>query len=124
MSIACEGSNPDMNWKGRQKRKGTKEEHKKRKGVPPQHVTLLRLFQNQHQLINTIDLILNTLNKRAKSVRNIVNKRIRYPIGRYADVVLELLYASTDILRVRCWAEMKLYHKTNKRGQEETVRMR
>ena len=73
----------------------------------PQHIALLRLLQNQHQLVNTVDLVLDPLDERPKRVRDIINQRVRDPVGRDADVVLELLDAPPHVLRVRRRAEVE-----------------
>lgn len=40
----------------------------------PQHVTLFGLFQDQHQFVDTIDFILNALDKWTESIGNIVDE--------------------------------------------------
>ena len=44
--------------------------------VPPQHVTLLGFFQNQHELVNAIYFIFNVLDERSERVRNVINESI------------------------------------------------
>ena len=75
---------------------------------PSQHIGLLRVFEDQHQLINTVDFVLDALNEWAKSIGDVVNERVRDPIRRDGDVILELLDAPTDILRVGRRSEMEL----------------
>ena len=76
---------------------------------PPQHVALLRLLEDQHQLVDAVDLVLDALDKRAKRIGDIVDEGIGYPVGGDADVVLELLYAPADVLRMWSWPEVELY---------------
>jgi hypothetical protein len=68
---------------------------------PSQHIGLFRVLEDQHQLIDAVDFILDALDERSKGVGDIVNECIRDPIGRDRDVILELLDAPSDILRVR-----------------------
>lgn len=75
---------------------------------PPQHVALLGLLQYQHEFVYAIYLILNALDERTKCIRDIVNECIGDPIGSNTDVVLQLLNAPTDVLRMWCGSEMKL----------------
>lgn len=74
---------------------------------PSQHITLLRLLQNQHQLVNTIDLILNTLNQRPKRIRNIIDERVTDPIARHTDIILQLLNPPPHVLWMWRRPEMK-----------------
>ena len=75
---------------------------------PPKHVALLRLLQYQYELVNTVDLVLNSLYKGAESVRDVVDERVGYPIRRYANVVFQLFNPSSDVLRVGRRSEMEL----------------
>ena len=75
---------------------------------PSQHIGLLRVFEDQHQLIDTVNFVLDTLDKWSKSIGDVVDERIRYPIRRDGDVILELLDAPSDILRVGRRTEMEL----------------
>ena len=76
--------------------------------LPSQHISLLRIFEDQHQLIDTVNFVLDTLNEWSKSIGDVVDERIRDPIGRDGDVILELLDAPSDILRVGRRTEMEL----------------
>ena len=76
--------------------------------LPSQHVTLLGLLEDQDKLINTVDFILDTLNKRPEGIGDIVNERVRYPVRRDTDVVLQLLYPTSHVLWVWRRTEMKL----------------
>jgi hypothetical protein len=77
--------------------------------VPPQHVTLLSIFNDQHQLINTIDLVLDTLNQWTESIGDIINKGVRDPVGCYRDVIFQLLDSASNILGMGCTSEMELF---------------
>ena len=76
--------------------------------APPQHVTLLRLLQDEHQFVNAVDFVLDALNQWAEGIRDIVNQSVGYPIRGDADVVFQLLDTSSYILRMRCWAVVEL----------------
>ena len=76
--------------------------------VPPQHVTLLRLFQNKHELIDTVNFVLDTLDERTKSIGYVIDQGVGYPVRGNADVVLQLLNAPADVLGVWCWTEVEL----------------
>jgi hypothetical protein len=56
--------------------------------VPPKHVGLLCLFENEHELIDAVDFIFDALDERAKRVGDVVDERIADPIGSDGDVVL------------------------------------
>jgi hypothetical protein len=49
--------------------------------LPSQHITLLGILDDQHQFIDTIDFVFDTLNQRTESIRDVIDKRIRYPVG-------------------------------------------
>ena len=66
------------------------------------------LFQNQDQFVDTIDLILDTLNQRSECISDIINEGIRDPVRGDADVIFELFNATADVLRVGCWSEVEL----------------
>jgi hypothetical protein len=68
---------------------------------PPKHIALLCVLENQYQLVDTVHLVLNALDERAKCVGDVVDERIADPIRRDRDVILEVLDASPDVLRVR-----------------------
>ena len=75
---------------------------------PSQHIGLLRVFEDQHQLIDTVDFVLDALNQWSKCIGDVVDERVRDPIGRDGGVILDLLDAPTDILRVGRRMEMEL----------------
>ena len=77
--------------------------------VPPQHITLLGIFNDQHQLVNTIDLVLDTLNQRTEGIGDIIDKGVRDPVGCYRNVIFELLDSASDILGVRCTSKVELF---------------
>ena len=87
--------------------------------IPPQHVTLLGIFNDQHQLINTVDFVFDTLNQRTESVGDIIDKGVRNPVGCYRDVIFELLDSASDVLRMGCTSEVELFIST---CSEEGVR--
>lgn len=68
---------------------------------PPQHVALLCVLENQHQLVDTVHLVFDALDERAERVGDVVDERIADPIGRDRDVVLEVLDTSPDVLGMR-----------------------
>lgn len=43
---------------------------------PSQHVTLLRLFENEHKLIYRVDFVLDGLNQRPEGVGDVVDEGI------------------------------------------------
>ena len=77
--------------------------------VPPQHITLLGIFDDQDQLINTVDLVFDTLNQRTESIGNIIDKGVRDPVRGNGNVVFELLYSASDILGMGCTSEVELF---------------
>lgn len=81
------------------------------KSSPSQHVALFRVFQDQHQLVDTVDLVLDTLNQRAERIGNVVNQRIRDPVGRDGNVILEVFDAASNVLRVWRASEVELPHQ-------------
>lgn len=76
--------------------------------VPPQHVALLGLLQDQHELIDAVDLVFDVLNERPKGIGNVIDEGVGDPVGGDVDVVLELLNSSPDVLRVRRSSEVEL----------------
>jgi len=76
--------------------------------VPPQHIALLGIFNDQHQLIDTVDFVFDTLNQRTEGIGDIIDQGVRNPVGCYRDVIFELLNSASDILRVGCTSEMEL----------------
>jgi hypothetical protein len=78
------------------------------KCVPPQHVTLFGLFQNQYQLVDTVDFILYTLNQRAEGIGDIVDEGVGDPVGSDGDIVFEVFNTPSDVLRVRRAPEVEL----------------
>jgi hypothetical protein len=79
-----------------------------KRNAPPQHITLLGLLQDQHQFIDRVDLVLDILDERSESVGDVVDEGVRDPIRGDVDVVLELLDAATDVLRMRGATEVEL----------------
>ena len=58
---------------------------------PSQRISLLRVFEDQHQLIvYTVDFILDTPDEWSKSIGDVVDGCARDPIGRDGDVILEM----------------------------------
>ena len=76
--------------------------------APSQHVTLLSFFQNKHQLVDAVDLVLNALNERSERIRDVVNEGVRNPIRRDADIIFQLLDPPPDILWVGSRPEVEL----------------
>jgi hypothetical protein len=74
-----------------------------------QHITLFSIFENEHQLIDTVDFIFDILDERSKGIGNVVNESIRYPVRGDIDKVLELLDTPSNILRMGCASKMELY---------------
>ena len=70
---------------------------------------MLRFFENQNQFVNAVDLVFDALDKRTKGVGDVVDEGIGYPVGGDADVVLELLNAPPNVLRVWCGSEVELW---------------
>lgn len=54
---------------------------------PAQHVALLGVFEDKHELVDAVDFVLDALYERPERVRDVVDQRVRYPVGRDADVV-------------------------------------
>ena len=75
---------------------------------PSQHIGLFRVFEDQYQLIDTVDFVLDALNQWSKCIGDVVDERVRDPIRCDGDVILELLDAPTDILRVGRRSKMEL----------------
>ena len=75
---------------------------------PPQHITLLRLLEYKHQLVNTVNFVFNILDERREGVCDVVDERIGDPVGCDADVVFELFDPSSDVLWVGCRAKVEL----------------
>jgi len=73
-----------------------------------QHVALLGLLEDEHELVDAVHFVLDALDERTERVGDVVDEGIGYPVGRDADVVLELLYAPSNILWVGRGAEVKL----------------
>ncbi len=75
---------------------------------PHHHIDPLRAFEDQHQLIDTIHFVLDALNEGSKSIGDVVDERVRDPIGRDGYVILEPLDTPSDILQVGRRTEMEL----------------
>ena len=76
--------------------------------VPPQHVALLCFLEDKYKFIYTVDFIFNILDEGSKGIGDVVYECIGNPVGSHADVVLELLDPTADILGMRRWSEMEL----------------
>ena len=76
--------------------------------VPSQHITLLGIFDDQDQLINTVDLVLNTLNQRTEGIGDIIDQGVRDPVGGDGDVIFKLLNSASNILGMGCTSEVEL----------------
>ena len=75
---------------------------------PSKHVALLGILENEDKLVDAVDFVLNALNKRPERVRDVVDERVRDPIGRDRNVVAQMLDAAAYVLWVWSWAEVKL----------------
>ena len=76
--------------------------------APSQHVALFSVLQNQHQLVDTVNFVFDTLNQGTERIGDIIDKSVGDPIRSDVDVILELFYPPSHVLRVWCWAEVKL----------------
>lgn len=74
----------------------------------PEHVALFCLLQDKHEFIDTIDFVFDALDERPKSISDVINKSIGYPVGSDTDIILQLLDATTNVLRVWCRSEVEL----------------
>lgn len=77
--------------------------------LPSKHITLLCFLQNQNQLINAIDFKLDTLNQRAKSIGDVIDKGVRDPVRSHGNVVFKVLDSAADVLGVRSTSEVELW---------------
>jgi len=82
--------------------------------APSQHVALFSVLQNQHQLVDTVDFVFDALNEGAECVGDIIDESVGDPIRSDIDVILELFYPPSHVLRVWCRAEVKLEHLVRK----------
>lgn len=64
--------------------------------------------EDEHQLVDTVDFVLDTLDQRSKCIGDVVDKGVRNPVGGDIDVIFELFNSMTDILRVRRGVEVEL----------------
>ena len=78
--------------------------------APSQHVALFSVLQNQHQFVDTVDFVFDALNQGTERICDIIDKSVGDPIRSNVDVILELFYPPSHVLRVWCWAEVKLEH--------------
>jgi hypothetical protein len=85
--------------------------------LPPQHVTLLGLLKDQHELIDAVYLVLDVLDERSESIGDVVDQGVGDPVRGDVDVVLELLDTPTNVLGVRSASEVEL-----QRSAERSVR--
>ena len=87
-----------------------------------QHVGLLRLLKDEYQLVDTIDFVLDGLDQRSERVRDVVDERVRDPVGRNTDVVFELFDSPAHVLWMGSRTEVKLQARSVKpdhiRGEE------
>ena len=88
----------------------------KKVDVPSQHVTLLGIFDDQDQLINTVDLVFDTLNQRTESIGNIIDKGVRDPVRGNGNVIFELLNSASNILGMGCTSKVELFYQSLARG--------
>jgi hypothetical protein len=79
---------------------------------PSQHITLFGIFDNQYQLIDTINFVLDTLDQRTERIRDIIDKSVRDPVGCDGNIIFELLDTPSDVLRVWCASEVELDRQT------------
>jgi hypothetical protein len=75
---------------------------------PSQHVALLGLLEDKDELVDAVDLILDALYERSKSVGDVVDEGVRDPVRGDANVIFELLDPPADVLRVWGRAEVEL----------------
>jgi len=73
-----------------------------------QHVRLLGLLKDEHQLVDTVDFILDALDQRSERIRDVVDERVRDPVGSDAYVVLKLFDSPSYILWMGSWPEVEL----------------
>src|SRR6267154_1597547 len=73
-----------------------------------QHVRLFGLLKDEHQLVDTVDFVLDALDQWSERVRDVVDERIRDPVRRDADVVFKLFDSPSYILWMGSWAEVEL----------------
>ena len=79
--------------------------------APPdaaQHVALLCVLENEHELVDAVDFIFDALNERAESVGDVVDKGVRYPVGGDGDVVFKLLNSAADVVWMWGWLKVEL----------------
>ena len=76
--------------------------------APSQHVTLFGVLQNQYQLVDTIDLVFDALNQGTERIGDIIDEGVGNPVGSDVDVILELFYPPSHVLRVGRRAEVEL----------------
>ena len=73
-----------------------------------QHVRLLGLLKDEHQLVDAVDFVLDALDQRSKRVRDVVDECVRDPVGRDADVVFKLFNSPSYVLWMGSRAEVEL----------------
>ncbi len=73
-----------------------------------QHVRLFRFLEDEHQLVDTVDLVLDALDQRSECIRDVVDERVGYPVGRDTDVVFELFDSPSYVLWMGSRAEVEL----------------
>lgn len=73
-----------------------------------QHVRLLCLLKDEHQLVDTVDFVLDALDQWSERVRDVIDKRVGDPVGRDTDVVFKLFDSPSHVLWVGSRAEVEL----------------
>jgi hypothetical protein len=73
-----------------------------------QHVRLLCLLKDEHQLVDTVDFVFDALDQRSERVRDVIDEGVRDPVGRDADVVFKLFDSPSYVLWMGSRAEMEL----------------
>lgn len=69
---------------------------------------MVGIFQYQHELVDRVYLVLDVLDEGTECIGDVIDERVRDPIGCDIDVVLELFDTASHILRMRCASEMEL----------------
>lgn len=76
---------------------------------PPQHITLLGVLDDQYQLIDTVNLVFDTLNERTKGIGNVIDQGVRDPVGSDGNIIFELFDTSSHVLGVRGASKVELH---------------
>lgn len=83
---------------------------------------MLGLLEDQHELIDTVYLILDVLDERSESIGDVVDQGIRDPVRSDVNVVFELLDTPTDVLGMRSASEVELSSARRRRVSSESKR--